>query len=281
MTIELVNRIKEEIVEAIKNDKLVLPTLPEIALQVRDIAENVNASIEDLTSVLARDAALSARMIKVANSPLIRSSMPISDLNTAVSRLGIEMTSNLAMGLAMTHMFQATSDLVDTQMRSCWSKSIEIAASCQVLARHFTNLQPDQALLAGLTHQIGRLPILAFAEDHEELLGDAASLNKVLALLHPSLGSYILKKWGFTEALVEVPKSYLKFDRTVDKVDYADIVQVVTLQSYAGTKHPYATKLDWSEISSFDRLGLDSSALISDMEDMSAEINETHVAIGG
>lgn len=280
MTIEIVNRIKEEIAEAIKKDELILPTLPEIALQVRDIAEDVKASIDDLTSVIARDAALSARMIKVANSPLIRSSMPISDLNTAVSRLGIEMTSNLAMGLAMANMFQATSDLVDTHMRSCWSKSIEIAASCQVLARHFTNLQPDQALLAGLTHQIGKLPILAFAENNEELLGDAASLNKVLALLHPSLSSYILKKWGFTEALVNVPKSYLKFDRSVEKVDFADIVQVATLQNYAGTKHPYATKLDWSKISSFDRLGLDSSALITDLEGMTAEINETHIAIG-
>ena len=280
MTISLVKRIKQEIIQAIESDELILPTLPEIAVQVKDIAEDVSSSIGDLTTVLSRDAALSARMIKVANSPLIRSSMPISDLTTAVSRLGIEMTSNLAMGLAMAHMFQATSDQVDTQMRACWSKSIEIAASCEVLARHFTNLQPDQALLAGLTHQIGKLPILAFAENNEELLGDAAALNKVLTILHPSLGSYILKKWGFPEAIVAVPKSYLLFNRTSDKVDYADVVQVATLESYADTKHPY-TKLDWSKISSFDRLGLDSSALISDMEEVNEEINETQVAIGG
>lgn len=280
MTIPLVKRIKQEIIQAIENDDLVLPTLPEIALQVRDIAEDVNSSISDLTNVLARDAALSARMVKVANSPLIRSSMPISDLNTAVSRLGIDMASNLAMGLAMAHMFQATSDIVDTQMRACWSKSIEIAASSQVLARHFTNLQPDQALLAGLTHQIGKLPILAFAENNESLLSDSFALNKVLSILHPSLGSYILKKWDFPDSLVSVSKNYLQFDRTVDTVDYADIVQVATLQSYAGTNHPYA-KLDWSKISSFDRLGLDSSALISDMEEMSEEITETQGALGG
>lgn len=280
MTIPLVKRIKQEIIQAIENDDLVLPTLPEIALQVRDIAEDVNSSISDLTNVLARDAALSARMVKVANSPLIRSSMPISDLNTAVSRLGIDMASNLAIGLAMANMFQATSDSVDTQMRACWSKSIEIAASSQVLARHFTNLQPDQALLAGLTHQLGKLPILAFAENNESLLNDSFALNKVLAILHPSLGSYILKKWGFPEALVAVPKNYLQFDRSADTVDYADIVQVATLQSYAGTNHPYA-KLDWSKISSFDRLGLDSSALISDMEEVSEEITETQGALGG
>lgn len=280
MSIPLVKQVKQEIIQALENDELVLPTLPEVALQVRDVAEDVTSSISDLTTILARDAALSARMVKVANSPLIRASVPVSDLNTAVSRLGIDLTSNLAMGLAMEQMFQATSDIVDKRMRACWSKSIEIAASSQVLARHFTDLQPDQALLAGLTHQIGKLPILAFAEHNETLLNDSFALGKVITVLHPSLGSYILKMWDFPEELVAVSKNYLLFDRQVDKVDYADIVQVATLQSYAGTDHPY-TKLDWTEISSFDRLGLDPSTLIAEMEEVSEEITETQGALGG
>ncbi len=280
MTIPLVKQVKQEIIQALENDELVLPTLPEVALQVRDVAEDVTSSISDLTTILGRDAALSARMVKVANSPLIRASVPVSDLNTAVSRLGIDLTSNLAMGLAMEQMFQATSDIVDKRMRACWSKSIEIAASSQVLARHFTDLQPDQALLAGLTHQIGKLPILAFAEHNETLLNDSFALGKVLSVLHPSLGSYILKMWDFPEELVAVSKNYLLFDRQIDKVDYADIVQVATLQSYAGTDHPY-TKLDWSEISSFDRLGLDPSTLIAEMEEVGEEISETQGALGG
>ena len=280
MTNPLVKQIKQEIIHALKNDELVLPTLPEVALQIREVAENATSSIADLTTILARDVALSARMIKVANSPLIRASVPVSDIKTAVSRLGIDLTSNLAMGLAMEHMFQATSDLVDKRMRACWSKSIEIAASSQVLARHFTNLEPEKARLAGLTHQIGKLPILAFAENNESLLNDSFALNKVLTVLHPSLGSYILKMWDFPEDIVSVSKNYLQFNRQADKLDYADIVQVATLQSYAGTEHPY-TKLDWSEISSFDRLGLDPATLITEMEDVIEEITETQDALGG
>ena len=276
----LVQQVKQEIIQAIESDDLVLPTLPEIALQVREVAENVTSSVSDLTRVLGRDAALSARMIKVANSPLIRGSALISDLNTAVSRLGIDLTSNLAMGLAMEQMFQATSDVVDTHMRACWSSSVEVAASSQVLARHFTNLQPDQALLAGLLHQIGKLPILAFAENNESLLNDTFALNKVITALHTSLGSYILKKWDFPEAMIAVPKNYLVFDRQVNTADYADIVQVATLQSYAGTDHPY-TKLDWTNISSFDRLGLDPTTLIAEMEGINEEVLETQGALGG
>ena len=280
MTDSLAKQVKQEIISALEKDELVLPTLPEVALQVREVAEDVTSSITDLTNIIGRDAALSARMIKVANSPLIRATVPVSDLSTAISRLGIDLTSNLAMGLAMEQMFQATSDVIDKKMRACWSKSIEIAASAQVLARHFTKLQPDMALLAGLTHQIGMLPILAFAEQNESLLSDGLALGKVIHVLHPSLGSYILKMWDFPEELIAVPKNYLKFDRTPGEVDYADIVQVATLQSLAGTKHKY-NQLDWNEISSFERVGLDPESLITDMEEIHTEMTETQGALGG
>jgi HD-like signal output (HDOD) protein len=280
MITPLVQQVKQDIIQALENDELTLPTLPEIALQVREVAEDVTSRISDLTHILGRDAALSARIIKVANSPLIRASIPVSDIDTAVSRLGINLTSNLAMGLAMEQMFQATSDVVDKHMRSCWSKSIEIAASSQVLARHFTNLQPGQALLAGLTHQIGKLPILAFAENNESLLNDSFALSKVLSVLHPPLGSYILKRWNFPKELVVVSNNYLTFDRKAEKVDYVDVVQVATLQSYAGTDHPY-TNFDWTKTSSFDRMGLDPTTLIAEMKSIDEEVLATQGALGG
>jgi HD-like signal output (HDOD) protein len=280
MTNTLAKQVKQEIITALENDELVLPTLPEVALQIREVAEDVTSSIGDLTAIISRDAALSARMVKVANSPLIRATVPVSDLNTAVSRLGIDLTSNLAMGLAMEQMFQATNDIIDKKMRACWSKSIEIAASSQVLAKHFTDLQSDMALLAGLTHQIGMLPILAFAEQNDSLIQDGMALGKVIHVLHPSLGSYILKKWDFPEELVQVPKNYLKFERSPTSVDYADVVQVATLQSVAGTTHRY-NELDWSQISAFDRLGLDPESLVTNMEEIHAEVAETQGALGG
>jgi HD-like signal output (HDOD) protein len=280
MTNTLAKQVKQEIITALENDELVLPTLPEVALQIREVAEDVTSSIGDLTAIISRDAALSARMVKVANSPLIRATVPVSDLNTAVSRLGIDLTSNLAMGLAMEQMFQATNDIIDKKMRACWSKSIEIAASSQVLAKHFTDLQSDMALLAGLTHQIGMLPILAFAEQNDSLIQDGMALGKVIHVLHPSLGSYILKKWDFPEELVQVPKNYLKFERSPTSVDYADVVQVATLQSVAGSKHRY-NELDWSQISAFDRLGLDPESLVTDIEEIHAEVAETQGALGG
>jgi HD-like signal output (HDOD) protein len=219
--------------------------------------------------VIGNDAALTARIIKVVNSPLLRTNKAINDLQMAVSRLGINYTCNLATGLAMEQMFQATSDVVDRKMREVWNKSTEIAGICHVLCKHYTRLMPDQATLAGLVHQIGVLPILTYAEDHNELLSDSISLNHVIEQIHPMIGDKILRTWDFPELIAMVPSQHLDFTRDSAKVDYVDIVQVAILQSYLGSQHPY-TQLDWSQIPAFHKLGLDPQQNLNDDEDLSA-----------
>ena len=264
----LAEKVQQELIQAIENDELVLPTLPEVALKVREAAEDPNVGIADLAKVIGNDAALTARIIKVVNSPLLRTSKEITDLQMAVGRLGINYTANLATGLAMEQMFQATSDVVDKKMREVWNKSTEIAGICHVLCKHYTRLLPDQATLAGLVSQIGILPILTYAEDHSELLADSISLNHVIEAIHPIIGDKILRTWDFPEPIACIPSQFLNFQRNSAKADYVDIVQVAMLQSYLGSEHPY-TKLDWSTIPAFAKLGLDPNVDMKEDEDLS------------
>ncbi|MFB1010212.1 MAG: HDOD domain-containing protein, partial [Thiopseudomonas sp.] len=241
----LIETVQSELLTAIDNDELILPTLPEVALQVREAAEDPDVGLNELSKVISNDAALTARIIKVVNSPLLRSSSEISDLNMAVNRLGMSYTANLAMGLAMEQMFQATSDVIDRRLRDVWATSTEVAGISHVLCRHFTRLKPDQAALAGLVHQIGFLPILRYAEEHGQLLNDSFTLEQVIERLHPILGQRILQTWDFPPALINVPLEYLDFERHSDTVDYVDIVQVALLQLYAGNEHPLG-QIDWT-----------------------------------
>ncbi|WP_027897393.1 HDOD domain-containing protein [Zestomonas thermotolerans] len=266
---KLAEKVQAELIQAIENDELVLPTLPEVALRVREAAEDPDISIQALSKVIGNDAALSARIIKVVNSPLLRTSREITDLQTAIGRLGINYTCNLAVGLAMEQMFQATSDVVDRKMREVWNKSTEIAGICHVLCKHYTRLMPDQATLAGLVHQIGVLPILTYAEENDALLADSISLNHVIERIHPILGDRILSAWEFPEQIRQVPSQHLDFARDSAKADYVDIVQVATLQSYLGSEHPYA-QLDWNQVPAFTKLGLDPNLDMHADEDLSA-----------
>ena len=82
-------------------DELELPSLPEVAVRIRDEAENQNVSASSLAAVIGEDPGLAARIIRVANSPMFRATRPIDDLNMALSRLGVEYAANLATGFAM------------------------------------------------------------------------------------------------------------------------------------------------------------------------------------
>jgi len=268
---DVVETVKNDLVSAIEKDQLILPTLPEVALQVREVAEDPNSSVNQLAKVIGNDAALTARVIKVCNSPLMRGSREVHDLGMAINRLGINYSANLATGLAMEQMFQATSDVIDSKMREVWSRSTEIAGICHVLAKHYTRLQPDQATLAGLTHQIGILPILSYAEEHSNLLSSSITLEAVIDELHPIIGEMILKSWDFPAGLLTVPKQYLEFDRQADQADFTDLVTVATLQSYAGSDHPLG-QVNWHDVTAFARVGLDPEMDEQEGEDLSEQM---------
>jgi HD-like signal output (HDOD) protein len=263
--------VREEVRTAISKDQLQLPTLPEVALNIRDAAEREDISVNELAEVIGGDPSLAARLLKVANSPMYRGAREIESISMAVGRLGIDYTCNLATGLAMQQMFQATSDVIDRKLRAVWGQATQVAAISTVLARNFTKLKADQAMLAGLTHNIGALPILTWAEEHDRLLNDSITLDKVIDEIHGELGGMILRNWKFPAEVAAVPTQFTQYDRSHPQTDYVDVVMVAHLQTYAGTNHPCA-QLDWTKISAFGRIGLDPSIDASEVEDLSEDM---------
>jgi len=267
---DISQKIKTSILTAIDNDTLVLPTLPEIALDVRKITEDENSGLFDLIEVINKDTALTARLLKVSNSPLFRGANEINNLNMAVNRLGMQYTSNLATGLVMEQMFQATSEMIDSRMRATWQRSTEVAGICNILARQYPQLAAGQATLAGLVFAIGALPVLKYVEDHDIPI-NSVMLDNLVDELQPIVGEKILAKWDFPTELRNVPRECVNFTREVAKADYADLVMVAMLQSYLGSDH-YYTEMDWTHISAFKRLGIDPEIDPNEDEDLSAEM---------
>ncbi len=266
---DLADKVQRDLVQAIDNDDLVLPTLPEVALQIRRAAEDPEISVSNLSKVIGRDTALSARLIKVVNSPLLRATQEVTDLHTAITRLGVNYSSNLAIGLVMEQIFHARSEVVELKMREVWRKSLEIAGVSYALCRGYTQLKPDQAALGGLVHQIGVLPILTYAQDNNELLSDPVSLNHVIETIHPVLGDKLLSVWEFPERLVKLPGLYLDFTRDSKQIDYVDLVQVAALYCYKDTPdHPLA-RIDVFGVPAFKKLGIDpeNKARCADIEE--------------
>jgi HD-like signal output (HDOD) protein len=270
-----IEAIRDEILEAIASDELMLPTMPEVAIRLREEANNDNVDAKSIAKIIGNDVALTARVIRVANSPLVRGLQVVEDLQMAISRMGINYASNLAIGIAMEQLFQATSEAVDDRLRETWEHSTEVASLCHVLCRHFTKLSPDQATLGGLVHEIGKLPILTWADDHE---WDEALIDKVCEELHPELGRLILKAWEFPAELLDVPVQCHQFTRVAPKVDYVDVVMVAKLHTYSGSEHPYAT-MDWSKIYAFENMGIAIDRIEEEGSELLEEISAAKAAL--
>src|SRR5688572_7956495 len=120
---QIAEKVSRDIITAINRDQLILPTLPEIALRVREMADDPAADLNSLATVISSDPALSARLIRVSNSPLLRAGREVDNLVNALMRLGMDYACNIATGLAMEQLFQATSDIVDLRMREVWYSS--------------------------------------------------------------------------------------------------------------------------------------------------------------
>ena len=264
----LSEKVQDDLLLAIENDDLVLPTLPEVALTIREAAEDSEVSVARLTHVVGQDPALSARLIKVVNSPMLRGSVEATNLQTAINRLGINYTCNLAIGLVIEQIFHARAPAVAQRMREAWKASLEVAGISSELCRRFTSLMPDQAALAGLVHQIGILPILTYAQDRDELLSDPVCLHHVIENIHSLVGDRILASWDFPPHLAGVPGHCLDTERQHERIDYADLVLLARLLNQpdnSGVERLY-------DLPAFHRLGAGLSALM-----LAAEVQQAKV----
>ncbi len=260
-----------ELKKAVESDQLVLPTLPEVALKIREAVESDNSSAQQVAETLTQDASLSARLIQVSNSPLYRSRNPIEDLQMAVTRLGIRMVKDLVISLAMKQIYQATSDVLDEHFRKSWTTAVEVAAICRMLATTVPGINPEQALLAGLIHNIGALPILVMAEDDDELFNDSEALGQVIEELTSPVGMLILETWNFGEAMTDVVA--FAHDFTYDHEGGANLVDLVQIALLQGGHE--SEDIDWSTVPAFAKLGMDTDVNVVEIEENQEMIENT------
>lgn len=156
----------------------------------------------------------------------------------------------------MQQVFQPTSALLDRCFHAIWQTSVNVAAISRALAALCPHLNAEHALLAGLIHQIGKLPILTLAEQIPSLANDQTRLDHLLWALHPQIGGMILKQWNFPKTLLEVVTEYLQWQRqpSSDLADYVDVVQVAYLEHIASSNEELP--VDPSQVGAFARLGL-------------------------
>lgn len=229
---ELISKIQSEH----KAGRLVLPSLPEIVVRVRQAVNNDDVNLGDIVKLIQVDPSLTARLIQIANSPLYRTSQPVDNCLMAVNRLGLKTTRDLVTCLVLNNVFNTENKLLRKKVEILWQHSCHVASVASTIAKITPNLSEDTALLAGLLHDIGVLPILHYAAEFPDIIESEEKLNFVIQELRASLGRQILEGWNFDPTLSEVSSEAENWLRENDNnaADYVDVVIVAQIHSYFG-----------------------------------------------
>lgn len=243
----------DQILHAIEHDDLVLPTLPEVALKIQNLIKNPNTSSNQIIEAVSGDPFISAQLIKAANSAAFADKPQTYNVRVAISRLGFRQLHNLVINITMNKMFFSKNPILNKRMKTVWEHSRETAAVSYVLASRYPHLSPDQAMLVGLVHEIGVLPLcLHIEKTHVQIKEE--TLDELIRKCHSTIGSRLLKKWNFPHELVEVIAEHENLSRDssdMPRADYTDVVSIANLQNRTCAK-----TIAWDKIAATKRLGL-------------------------
>ncbi|MBI5463123.1 MAG: HDOD domain-containing protein [Gammaproteobacteria bacterium] len=241
-----------------KNGRLRLPSLPDLAHKVRTAVNDPRRSVGDIARLVQFDPALAARLIQIANSPLYRGTKKFDNCHSAITRMGIPASRNLVVSFTVRNLFQARTPMLRERLQQTWQHSCRVAAISSVLARLTPGLDPDRALLAGLVHDIGILPLLQYIETLQIQL-EPSRLENMVGRLRGALGTFVLKTWQFEQDIANIPAQAEDWERVSgEAIDYGDIVQVAHVHSQfgrGGYSGPPLTELKAFQKLSISKLG--------------------------
>jgi HD-like signal output (HDOD) protein len=238
--------------------------------------------VDQLVRIVGSEPALAARMLKMANSAALnRSGKSVGDLRTAINRMGYNMVRSAAISFAMAQIRKGSKlKAIEADLKRLWEEATHVAALAFVIAKKRSAVNPDEAMLAGLLHGIGKLYILTRAESHPELFAEPESMLQLLRDWHSSIGKAIMENWEFPEAMVEAVALHEDTMRAHEgPPDLTDVLTVgAMMSSFGGLSADM--ELNLQNVTAFGQLGLDAATCTEILAASDDEISQLRQALG-
>jgi len=262
--------------------KVELPSFPDIALRVRKVLSDENVSQDMVVRVVGSEPALAARLMQIANSAALNfSGKPITELRSAISRMGFNMVRSAAIAFAMSQLKkQDALKGLEKPLEDLWKRSAAVAAMSHAVARRYSKVNPDTALLAGLLHGIGQLYILTRSAQHPGLFADQAAYSQIVRDWHSAIAKALLENWEMTEEVVSAVSEYEDMERQhTGPVDLTDIVAVGNLLAVF-KDHPDTIELNMHDVAACKRMKIDRASYEQLIDESEQEIDALRQALG-
>lgn len=249
------SEIFAEIYQDCMTGKLDLPVLPEVAVKIQQAIKNPNIDIKTLARIIETDVAVTGGLLRTANSAAYGGRGPVANVPEAIVRLGFLLTRRLVMTIAMRQVFRCSTQGMLQRLQQQWERSTQVAALAYGIAEQAKGLDPERALLCGLLHAVGVIPIIDHIARNHPSMSDA-SVDAVVGKLKGLVGEIILGYWGLDAEISEVVREAGNWGRfRSDLPDYGDVLLVAQLY-YINHAHPEKMVPRFHEIRAYGKLNL-------------------------
>lgn len=254
---DVVTTLKQRIEQKFATNQIILPTIPESLVRIRKAISDPDTPATELARMLGADPTLAAKILKVANSALFqRQGKTIENLQHAVTRLGNQLLQTLTINHALVQIFARPNGLEGKWLNMIQNHSIHVAAQAYALAKHYGKVNPDDALLAGLLHNIGCLPLLQACDNLPDINDSEDPHWLAIRELQGEIGAQLLEKWNFPQAIVSVARFHDNLKRnTAPLADIVDIIIVAQL-TVPRVPEPLQYHVEATLLPAFAKLGL-------------------------
>lgn len=275
-------RFLQEIADDLSSGDLSFPTFLDATLKVRMALNTPNLTAEALARLVGTEPLLSVKLIRLANSAALNpGGKPVSDIKTAVIRVGFASVRTLAITVAMGQLLKSTEMAAHADgAKALWRHSIEVAALCFVLAKRLACANPHEAMFAGLVHDIGQFYLLSRIAGRPDIAPGSSELSRLLFEWHASVGHAVLTALGAPEAIVAaVDEHEVRFEGGQPR----SLAQVVfAANQLAENRNPYVGEAEDDAVGEggVPALGLDVQLMTEIIAESRAEMDSLVATLG-
>ncbi len=256
-----------------------LPSFPDAVARVQHVLSDDSITSERIARVVSSDAGLAARILTMANSTLLhRGGSSVTDLKVAVTRIGHDSIRAAALAYATAQVRHAA-DLahIRNDLERIWQEGVRVAALAHAMAKESKLLRPDEALLAGLLHNIGKVYIIARTPKGavQVHIDDA-----VLRDWHPGIGQALIENWKLPEEIAAAVGGQNDVERShAAPADLQDLL-IVAVSLATQMANNAADDAALAQMPAATAMGLTDSAIVRIMLESQTEMETLQAALG-
>jgi len=205
MSQEIIFKILENIARDLSGSQVSFPTFLDVTLKVRTALKNPNLSIEQLAKLVMTEPLMGAKIISMANSVALNvSGRPVADVKNAIIRVGLEAVRTASFAVALEQLLHSRQMRPFSSLsRKIWDHTMYVAAICRILAPKIApRVNADEAMFAGMVHDIGGFYLLFRAAPFPELVNNQEALFDLLLGWHDNIGHALLSALGQPEQIL-------------------------------------------------------------------------------